>query len=301
MRSGLGQQAKVLAVVNLGLARAALDVANTMSGGSKTTTGASQLADRAYYRIELAKAEAQLRSARAFFYEATDSVWQSILAGNDVTPDQVSLLRLSATQIAREGADVVNRAYRLGGTVGDLSQPSAATSRARCDGRHATRLPRRRQLRRSRRRVRRRAGDSRLPVSSLQSIEPRNGPMSDNRNLPLRVLFCCGVSQNFFDLPREQIGEVWQAYGKMLNAIEAMENVRVLGVMDDDRLVVGNADSAPWTFYIMADVADFDTAVAVCNLYRTTPVGDYNLWRYGKIEARVGRALTVPPAVANHA
>jgi hypothetical protein len=78
-----------------------------------------------------------------------------------------------------------------------------------------------------------------------------------------------------------------------------MDNVRVLGVMDDDRLVVGQSDGAPWTFYIMADVADFDTAVAVCNLYRTTPVGEYNLWRYGKIEARVGRALTVPPAAQN--
>lgn len=109
--------AQVLAVVNLGLARAALDIANQMAGGRKTTTGAPQLADRAYYRIELAKAEAQLRSARAFFYDTTDTVWQSILAGNPVTPEQVSLLRLAATQIAREGADVVHRAYRLGGTM----------------------------------------------------------------------------------------------------------------------------------------------------------------------------------------
>jgi alkylation response protein AidB-like acyl-CoA dehydrogenase len=109
--------AQVLAVVNLGLARAALDVANQMAGGRKTTTGAPQLAERAYYRIELAKAEAQLRSARAFFYDSTDEVWQSILAGNPVTADQVSLLRLAATQIAREGAQVVQRAYRLGGTM----------------------------------------------------------------------------------------------------------------------------------------------------------------------------------------
>jgi hypothetical protein len=42
---------------------------------------------------------------------------------------------------------------------------------------------------------------------------------------------------------------------------------------------------------------DFDTVTAVCNLYRTTAVGEYNLWRYGKIEARVGRELVVPPAV----
>lgn len=109
--------AQVLAVVNLGLARAALNAINQMSGGRKTTTGAPQLADRAYFRIELSKAEAQLRSARAFFYETTDDVWQSILTGNPVTSEQVSLLRLAATQIAREGADVVHRAYRLGGTT----------------------------------------------------------------------------------------------------------------------------------------------------------------------------------------
>lgn len=115
--STIAYAAQVLAVVNLGLARAALDVANQMAGGRKTTTGAPQLADRAYYRIELAKAEAQLRSARAFFYDATDTVWQSILAGNPVTPEQTSLLRLAATQIAREGAEVVQRAYRLGGTM----------------------------------------------------------------------------------------------------------------------------------------------------------------------------------------
>ncbi len=53
---------------------------------------------------------------------------------------------------------------------------------------------------------------------------------------------------------------MWQAYGKMLGAVEAMDNVRLLGVMDDDRLVVGQSDGAPWTFYMMADVADFDTA-----------------------------------------
>ena len=113
-------------------------------------------------------------------------------------------------------------------------------------------------------------------------------------SFPIRALFCCGVTQNFFDLPREQIADVWRAYGTMLTAVEAMEGVKVLGIMDDDRLVVGSADGAPWTFYIMADIADFDTAAAVCNLYRSTPVGEYNLWRYGKIEARLGRPLAVP-------
>lgn len=113
--------------------------------------------------------------------------------------------------------------------------------------------------------------------------------------IPLRVLFCCGVTQNFFDLPRDQISTVWRAYGQMLKSVEQMAGVSVLGIMDDDRLVVGNGDANHWTFYIMADVRDFETVTAVCNLYRTTPVGEHNLWRYGKIEARVGRALAVPP------
>ncbi|PYE21167.1 hypothetical protein [Paraburkholderia silvatlantica] len=120
--------------------------------------------------------------------------------------------------------------------------------------------------------------------------------MADDATLPLRVLFCCGVTQNFFDLTRDEIGTIWQAYGAMLKALESMDGVRVLGIMDDDRLAVGSSAQAPWTFYIMADVADLDTVAAVCNLYRTTPVGPYNLWRYGKIEARVGRALRVPEA-----
>ncbi|MDB5786881.1 MAG: hypothetical protein JWQ50_6796 [Caballeronia mineralivorans] len=73
--------------------------------------------------------------------------------------------------------------------------------------------------------------------------------MTANSTLPLRVLFCCGVTQNFFDLPREEIGTVWQAYGAMLSAVERMPGVKVLGVMDDDRLTVGSADNSPWTFY----------------------------------------------------
>ena len=120
--------------------------------------------------------------------------------------------------------------------------------------------------------------------------------MSDSNPLPLRVLFCCGVSQNFFDLPREKIGEVWQAYGAMLAAVEAMPGVRVLGVMDDDRLVVGQADGAPWTFYIMADVDCHQTVVDACNLFRTVQVGQYSLWKYARIEARVGRPLSIPEA-----
>lgn len=109
--------AQVLAVVNLGIARAALDEVSQMAAGRSSITGAPKMADRAYLRISLAKAEASLRSARAFFYEATESVWKSINKGDGVTPEQTSMLRLAATQAAREGAKVVQEAYLLSGTA----------------------------------------------------------------------------------------------------------------------------------------------------------------------------------------
>ncbi|OLL32003.1 acyl-CoA dehydrogenase [Burkholderia sp. SRS-W-2-2016] len=108
-------QAQVHAAVNLGLARAALDLLAGLSGVTKTTTGAPRLADRAYYRSGLAQAEANLRSARAFFFESAEAAWRTILAGDPVAADEANLLRLSATHAAHTCADVVMQAYKMAG------------------------------------------------------------------------------------------------------------------------------------------------------------------------------------------
>jgi len=108
-------QAQVHACVNMGLARAALDLLAGMSGVTQTTTGAPRLADRAYYRSGLAQAEARLRSARAFFFESAEAAWQTILAGDPVTPAEANILRLSATHAAHTCADVVMEAYKMAG------------------------------------------------------------------------------------------------------------------------------------------------------------------------------------------
>ncbi|TDG02843.1 flavin-dependent monooxygenase [Paraburkholderia guartelaensis] len=108
-------QAQVHAAVNIGLARAALDLLAGMSGVTQTTTGAPRLADRAYYRSGLAQAEAQLRSARAFFFESAEAAWQTILAGDAVAPAEANILRLSATHAAHTCAEVVMAAYKMAG------------------------------------------------------------------------------------------------------------------------------------------------------------------------------------------
>ena len=110
-------QAQVHAAVNIGLARAALDLLAQMSGVTQTTTGAPRLADRAYYRSGLAKAEANWRSARAFFFESAQAAWQTILAGDPVMPAQANILRLSATHAAQVGAEVVMQAYQMAGVA----------------------------------------------------------------------------------------------------------------------------------------------------------------------------------------
>ncbi|MBC8731471.1 acyl-CoA dehydrogenase family protein [Paraburkholderia sp. UCT2] len=108
-------QAQVHAAVNLGLARAALDLLAGMSGVTRTTTGAPRLADRAYYRSGLAQAEANLRSARAFFFESAQTSWRTVMAGDAVSPSEANLLRLSATHAAHTCAEVVMQAYKMAG------------------------------------------------------------------------------------------------------------------------------------------------------------------------------------------
>jgi hypothetical protein len=116
--------------------------------------------------------------------------------------------------------------------------------------------------------------------------------MTETTTTPLRVLFCIGINQNFFDLPTGSGGLVWKAFSSMMDTLAATPGVRVIGDIDDDSHMVGPSNGWPWTCYILADVDTHDTVKDVCNLFRTTPVGEHTLWRYAKIEARIGRALT---------
>ncbi len=100
--------------------------------------------------------------------------------------------------------------------------------------------------------------------------------MANDAPKKLRTLFCGAVLQNFFDLPAADIGKVWQATGAMLKGIRDLPGVEILGTLDDDETLVGTSPTGwPWTFY-------------------TTPVGEYRLWKYIRVEARIGRELVIP-------
>lgn len=108
--------AQVLAVVSAGVARAALDFAIATGAGRTGVTGAPKMADRAYYRIGVAEAEVALRSVRAYFYEATDEAWQTVLAGDPVSDVQIAHLRMSSTHLARVAAEAVATVVHVSGT-----------------------------------------------------------------------------------------------------------------------------------------------------------------------------------------
>jgi hypothetical protein len=41
-------------------------------------------------------------------------------------------------------------------------------------------------------------------------------------------------------------------------------------------------------------MVDRATVVAACNLFRTIEVGEHRLWKYMRVEARIGRELVIP-------
>ena len=105
------------AVVNLGIARAAIDDMVEIAKAKASITGAPRPADRAYVHLSLSKADAHLRGARAFFYEQTEAMWQIVKASKVPTIEDKALVRLAASNAARVGAQVVQEMHTLAGTT----------------------------------------------------------------------------------------------------------------------------------------------------------------------------------------
>lgn len=112
----LAYAAQVLAVVTLGAARGALDHVNEVGAAKSSIAGGKAKGNRPSFKSELARAEADLRSARAFFYETTENVWRKAEKNDVITPEDKTMLRLASTQAAHVGRKAVLAAFDLAGT-----------------------------------------------------------------------------------------------------------------------------------------------------------------------------------------
>jgi hypothetical protein len=107
----------------------------------------------------------------------------------------------------------------------------------------------------------------------------------------MRVLFAFGLTQSFFTEDRSRIPAIMESLKREFGDLQGRFGVRVLATLDDDETMVGATGGWPWTCYVLAEAPDRDAVAAVCNLLREVEVGDARLWKYLKVEARVGRPL----------
>ena len=104
-----------IAAVALGLARAAIDELVEVAGGKTPSGSARPLAARAATQAEVSRAEATIRSARAFYYETIETAWQAACKEGFIQTEQRRDIRLATTFATHACADAVDRMYNLGG------------------------------------------------------------------------------------------------------------------------------------------------------------------------------------------
>jgi alkylation response protein AidB-like acyl-CoA dehydrogenase len=110
-----GLLALSIAGVALGIARAALDTLVELSGAKTPTMSARKLAERPGTQAQVARAEATLRSSRAFLYDEIARAWDVAQGAGEVPVPGRSALRLAATHTTAAAAATVDAAYDLGG------------------------------------------------------------------------------------------------------------------------------------------------------------------------------------------
>jgi alkylation response protein AidB-like acyl-CoA dehydrogenase len=99
----------------LGNARGAIEDLKELAVGKVGLGSSRKLAERSGTWAAVGAAEASLRAARAFYYEAIDAAWAAAQSADPVSTELRVGLRLAATHAVRTAADVARGMYDLGG------------------------------------------------------------------------------------------------------------------------------------------------------------------------------------------
>ena len=135
--------ATVLAAVPLGIARHAIDIVRELARTKIASRSRRSLSEDATMQANLGIAEATLRSARAFLYEALGDAWQVVSAGQTLGIEQRAMLWLASTHTAT----AAKHAAELMFTAGGSASPYTSGGLERCvrdihaAGQHVTLAP----------------------------------------------------------------------------------------------------------------------------------------------------------------
>lgn len=104
-----------IAAVCLGTARAAIDELVALAQSKKRVGNSKTMAEKTHTHLEVARAEASLRSARAFYYEALDAAWSLAEQGERVPTAMRRDLRLATNHAVEASVKTVDAMYTLAG------------------------------------------------------------------------------------------------------------------------------------------------------------------------------------------
>ena len=105
-----------LAPLSLGMARGAIDCFVEMMDTRTDRYLGSMMKQRFTVQERVAKAEALVRSARAFLYEAVDELWDAIQIKGELDDRQTATYRLALMNSVASGAQAIDLVYHAAAT-----------------------------------------------------------------------------------------------------------------------------------------------------------------------------------------
>jgi alkylation response protein AidB-like acyl-CoA dehydrogenase len=105
-----------VSAVGLGIARAAIDAFLELAAGKVRLGGAAVLAQDGMVQTAMGRAEAQLRSARAFALDMAEEMTRSTAAEGQLSRETTALVALAAAQAAESATEVVTMLFKLAGS-----------------------------------------------------------------------------------------------------------------------------------------------------------------------------------------
>ena len=106
-----------IASVAVGVTRRALADLVDLAGAKRPQGSRRTLAERPATQVDVARAEATVRSAWAFMVDVVGDGWATAEAGDPLTVEQMRLCRLAATDAAQRCAEAVRRLHLAAGGV----------------------------------------------------------------------------------------------------------------------------------------------------------------------------------------